>query len=90
MLDVGVPALQGVLVPGFEVRIVEGVEVYVARVAAGGMGSLGGTVAVSAALTFLSLRGAFGLFDDAVFGAILVAIMLFAPEGLFGLRRKAR
>ena len=58
---------------------------YVALVAAGGMGSLGGTLAVSAALTFLSLRGAFGLYDDAVFAAILVAIMLFAPNGLFGL-----
>jgi branched-chain amino acid transport system permease protein len=49
------------------------------------MCSLGGTLAVSAALTFLSLRGAFGLYDDAVFAAILVAIMLFAPNGLFGL-----
>jgi branched-chain amino acid transport system permease protein len=58
---------------------------YVALVAAGGMGSPWGTVAVSAGLTFLSLRGAFGLYDDAVFGAILVAIMLFAPDGLFGL-----
>ena len=56
---------------------------YVALVAAGGMGSAGGTLAVSTILTFLSLRGAFGLFDDAVFGAILVAIMLFAPDGLF-------
>ncbi len=58
---------------------------YVALVAAGGMGSPWGTVAVSAGLTFLSLRGAFGLYDDAVFGALLVAIMLFAPDGLFGL-----
>ncbi len=58
---------------------------YVALVAAGGMGSPWGTVAVAALLTFLSLRGAFGLFDDAVFGALLVAIMLFAPNGLFGL-----
>jgi branched-chain amino acid transport system permease protein len=58
---------------------------YVALVAVGGMGSPVGTVAVSAALTFLSLRGAFGLYDDAVFGALLVAIMLFAPDGLFGL-----
>ena len=63
---------------------------YLALVAAGGMGSLGGTLAVSAALTFLSLRGAFGLYDDAVFGAILVAIMLFAPDGLFGLLRQQR
>jgi branched-chain amino acid transport system permease protein len=62
---------------------------YMALVAAGGMGSLGGTLVVSAALTFLSLRGAFGLFDDAVFGAILLAIMLFAPQGLFGLFRGA-
>jgi branched-chain amino acid transport system permease protein len=61
---------------------------YVALVAAGGMGSLWGTLAVSTVLTFLSLRGAFGLYDDAVFGAILVAIMLFAPDGLFGLLRK--
>jgi branched-chain amino acid transport system permease protein len=66
---------------------------YVALVAAGGMASLWGTLTVSVALTFLSLRGAFGLFDDAVFGGLLVAIMLFAPEGVFGLlrgRRKAR
>jgi len=56
---------------------------YVALVAAGGMGSAGGTLAVSTILTFLSLRGAFGQFDDAVFGAILVVIMLFAPDGLF-------
>jgi branched-chain amino acid transport system permease protein len=56
---------------------------YVALVAAGGMGSAGGTLAVSTLLTFLSLRGAFGQLDDAVFGAILVAIMLFAPDGLF-------
>jgi branched-chain amino acid transport system permease protein len=58
---------------------------YVALVAAGGMGSIWGTLAVSAGLTFLSLRGAFGLYDDAVFGGILVAIMLFAPNGLGGL-----
>lgn len=56
---------------------------YVALVAAGGMGSAGGTLAVSTILTFLSLRGAFGQLDDAVFGAILVAIMLVAPDGLF-------
>jgi branched-chain amino acid transport system permease protein len=55
---------------------------YVALVAAGGMGNLGGTLVVSALLSFLSLRGAFGLYDDAVFGIILLAIMLFAPNGL--------
>jgi branched-chain amino acid transport system permease protein len=58
---------------------------YLALVAAGGMGSPWGTVIVSAGLTFLSLRGVFGLYDDAVFGGLLVAVMLFAPEGLFGL-----
>jgi branched-chain amino acid transport system permease protein len=58
---------------------------YVALVAAGGMGSLWGTLAVSTVLTFLSLRGAFGLYDDAVFGAILVGIMLFAPDGILRL-----
>lgn len=63
---------------------------YVALVAAGGMGSIPGTIAVSAGLTFLSLRGAFGLYDDAVFGGLLVAIMLFAPDGLGGLVRARR
>jgi branched-chain amino acid transport system permease protein len=58
---------------------------YLALVAAGGVGSLGGTVAVSAALTFLSLRGAFGLYDDAVFAGLLLLIMLFAPGGLPGI-----
>lgn len=60
---------------------------YVALVAAGGMGSIWGTLSVSVFLTFLSLRGVFGLYDDAVFGAILVAVMLFAPEGMFRLLR---
>jgi branched-chain amino acid transport system permease protein len=59
----------------------------VALVAAGGMANLWGTLTVSVVLTFLSLRGAFGLFDDAVFGGILVAIMLFAPDGVFSLLR---
>jgi branched-chain amino acid transport system permease protein len=56
---------------------------YVALVAAGGMGNAGGVLAVSTLLTFLSLRGVFAQYDDAVFGAILVGIMLFAPNGLF-------
>jgi branched-chain amino acid transport system permease protein len=55
---------------------------YVAVVAVGGMGSLWGTVATSLVLNFLSLRGYFGTLDDAVFGGILIAIMLFAPEGI--------
>jgi branched-chain amino acid transport system permease protein len=36
-------------------------------------------------LNFLSLRGVFGSFDDAVFGFILIAIMLFAPNGILSL-----
>jgi branched-chain amino acid transport system permease protein len=58
---------------------------YVAIVAVGGMGSLWGTVATSAVLTFLSLRGYFGTLDDAVFGVILIGVMLFSPEGILRL-----
>jgi len=58
---------------------------YVAIVAVGGMGSLWGTLATGALLQFLSLRGLFGTFDDAVFGVILIGVMLFAPEGLLRL-----
>lgn len=59
---------------------------YVAIVAVGGMGSLWGTLATSLVLNFLSLRGYFGTLDDAVFGLILVAVMLFAPSGILALR----
>jgi branched-chain amino acid transport system permease protein len=59
---------------------------YVAIVAVGGMGSLWGTLATSLALNFLSLRGYFGTYDDAVFGVVLVAVMLFAPGGVLALR----
>ncbi|HET9596240.1 MAG TPA: branched-chain amino acid ABC transporter permease [Anaeromyxobacteraceae bacterium] len=59
---------------------------YVAIVAVGGMGSLWGTLATSLALNFLSLRGYFGTFDDAVFGLVLVGVMLFAPSGALALR----
>jgi branched-chain amino acid transport system permease protein len=59
---------------------------YVAIVAVGGMGSLWGTLATSLVLNFLSLRGYFGTLDDAVFGGILVLVMLFAPNGLPSLR----
>jgi len=55
---------------------------YVAIVAVGGMANLWGAVTWSAVLGFLSLRGYFGSFDDAVFGTILVLVMLFAPEGV--------
>lgn len=62
---------------------------YVSIVAVGGMGSLWGTVATSAALSFLSLRGYFGTLDDAVFGAVLVFVMLFSPDGILKLELRA-
>jgi branched-chain amino acid transport system permease protein len=55
---------------------------YVAIVAVGGMANLWGCMIMGVVLHFLSLRGVFGTYDDAVFGAILIAIMLFAPRGL--------
>ncbi len=55
---------------------------YVAIVAIGGMANLWGALSMSLVLNYLSLRGYFGSFDDAVFGGILILIMLFAPEGL--------
>jgi branched-chain amino acid transport system permease protein len=55
---------------------------YVAIVAVGGMGSLWGTVATSLVLNFLSLRGYFGTLDDAVFGLVLLVVMLFSPDGV--------
>ena len=55
---------------------------YVAIVAIGGMANLWGALSMGIALNFLSLRGYFGSYDDAVFGVILTLIMLFAPEGL--------
>ncbi len=58
---------------------------YVAIVAVGGMAHLWGALIMSVILNFLSLRGVFGTYDDAVFGAILIVIMLFAPEGILGL-----
>jgi branched-chain amino acid transport system permease protein len=57
---------------------------YVAIVAVGGMANLWGALIMGSVLNFLSLRGYFGSFDDAVFGTILIAIMLFAPNGIIG------
>lgn len=59
---------------------------YVAIVAVGGMANLWGALAMGVTLNFLSLRGMFGSYDDAVFGLILILIMLFAPNGLLSLR----
>lgn len=54
---------------------------YVALVAAGGMANVWGVLTVSVILTFLSLRGYFGSYDDGVFGLILILIMTLAPSG---------
>lgn len=55
---------------------------YVAIVAAGGMANIWGTLVTGLILNFLSLRGVFGSYDDAVFGIILIAIMVFDPNSL--------
>jgi branched-chain amino acid transport system permease protein len=55
---------------------------YVAIVAVGGMANLWGALVMGTLLNFLSLRGYFGTYDDAVFGGILIIIMLFIPRGL--------
>lgn len=55
---------------------------YVAIVAVGGMANLWGALVMGTLLNFLSLRGYLGSYDDAVFGGILIIIMLFVPRGL--------
>ncbi len=62
---------------------------YVAIVAVGGMGSLWGTLATSALLNFVSLRGWFGTLDDAVFAGTLLFVMLFSPDGILRLDLRA-
>ncbi len=54
---------------------------YVALAAAGGMSSLWGVTVVSTGMNYLSLRGLFGSYDNAVFGGILILIVSLAPEG---------
>ncbi len=91
VLSAGLASVAGVFLTHFnggigpsEASIMKSVK-YVAIVAVGGMGSLWGTLATSLVLNFLSLRGYFGSFDDAVFGGILITVMLFAPDGLLAL-----
>jgi branched-chain amino acid transport system permease protein len=64
-----------------EVTVIKSIR-YVTIVAVGGMANLWGVLLMGIILNFLSLRGVFGTYDDAVFGAILIAMMLFAPDGL--------
>jgi branched-chain amino acid transport system permease protein len=92
VLSAALAALAGVFLTHFnggigpsEAGVMKSVK-YMAIVAVGGMGSLWGTLGMSLTLNFLSLRGYFGIFDDVVFGLILVGIMLFAPDGLLALR----
>ncbi len=54
---------------------------YVALAAAGGMSSLWGVTGMSTLLNYMSLRGLFGSYDNAVFGLLLIGIVSLAPEG---------
>jgi branched-chain amino acid transport system permease protein len=88
ILSASLAAVAGVLLTHYnggigpsEASIMKSVR-YVSIVAIGGMANLWGTLTMGMLLNFLSLRGYFGTYDDAVFGGILIMIMLFAPEGL--------
>ncbi|MHB8836841.1 MAG: branched-chain amino acid ABC transporter permease [Candidatus Methylomirabilia bacterium] len=90
VLAAALAAVAGVLLTHFnggigpsEASVIKSVR-YVAIVAVGGMANLRGALVMGTVLTFLSLRGYFGSFDDLVFGGILLAMMLFAPEGIVG------
>jgi branched-chain amino acid transport system permease protein len=56
---------------------------YVALAAVGGMANLWGVAIMSTLLNYLSLRGFFGNFDNAVFGGILILVISLAPDGPF-------
>ncbi len=91
MLSAVFSALAGVLLTHYnggigpsEAGVMKSVR-YVAIVAVGGMANLWGALAMGMVLNFLSLRGFFGSYDDAVFGLILIGIMLFAPNGILSL-----
>ncbi|MBC8318554.1 MAG: branched-chain amino acid ABC transporter permease [Desulfobulbaceae bacterium] len=91
VLSAAYAALAGVLLthyngsigPG-EAGVMKSVR-YVAIVAIGGMAHLWGALIIGTLLNFMSMRGLFGSYDDAVFGIILILIMLFAPQGLLRL-----
>jgi branched-chain amino acid transport system permease protein len=92
MLSAVFSALAGVLLTHYnggigpsEASVMKSVR-YVAIVAVGGMANLWGALIMGVVLNFLSLRGFFGSYDDAVFGLILITIMLFAPEGILSLQ----
>jgi branched-chain amino acid transport system permease protein len=54
---------------------------YLALAAVSGMANLWGAAVISTAINFGSLRGWFGTFDHAVFGALLILIISLTPEG---------
>jgi len=54
---------------------------HLALAAAGGMSNLWGGMIVSTVINYFSLRGWFGTYDHAVFGALLIAIISLAPDG---------
>lgn len=92
VLSAAFSALAGVLLTHYnggigpsEASVMKSVR-YVAIVAVGGMANIWGALTMGIVLNFLSLRGFFGSYDDAVFGLILIGIMLFAPEGILSLR----
>ncbi len=91
VLSAGLAAVAGVFLTHYnggigpsEAGVMKSVR-YVSIVAVGGMANLWGAMSMGIILNFLSLRGMFGSYDDAVFGAILIVIMLFAPEGILRL-----
>jgi branched-chain amino acid transport system permease protein len=63
---------------------------YVAIVAVGGMANVWGALISGTVLNYLSLRGYFGSYDDAMFGFILILVMLFAPDGILKKIRSRR
>jgi branched-chain amino acid transport system permease protein len=71
-----------------EVTVMKSVR-YLVIVAVGGMANLWGALFMGILLNFLSLRGVFGSYDDAVFAIILIVIMLFAPHGILRIPRLA-
>ena len=92
MLSAVFSALAGVLLTHYnggigpsEASVMKSVR-YVAIVAVGGMANLWGALAMGVILNFCSLRGLFGSYDDAIFGLILIGIMLFAPNGILSLQ----
>jgi branched-chain amino acid transport system permease protein len=94
MLSAVLAAIAGVFLTHFnggigpsEASVMKSVR-YVAIVAVGGMSSIWGTLIMSVVLNFFSLRGYFGIYDDAVFGGILIIIMLFAPDGIMRITLK--